>query len=513
MTPKEESKPFAHAYDARELFFQENDATGFNRYDMIVRLLAIENYYGLNNYGWELYRKQQNTRKGEDWQNAESRFRALIESYEANGYDDLSEIKIGSDLRLWDGSHRLALAFYHHHYKISCQVMPTTRNVKYGMDWYLENDFTLDEINKIQDRYLKLEKEIQVPFICTLWAPAAPYFDDIVERLKLVCEVESYQDYTFTEFNYAQMARKIYAVDDIEKWKIGKKIEYMRQNIQDGQWKMRVVKLKLDYPRFRLKASTQNTLSATCEDIKQIIRNCYKNKLPNYFYDIICHIGDNFYQNIFINDLFSFPQNMVANVLKNLEGYDIAIAKFNTPSTPEDFPDSWPLGKDVDIVCKCGQLKAIINTIHGTLLSVDLGRAVIKNQFSSDTRTQVRVELDDTLIYAFDVYCCIDNIDISFFEQLLEHKEKKNSYYVASVPYEIVLRLYEIYHSPEKAHHLDYILKHFEEIDSSLCDKYVSKEVQSVIYQIENGELNSNLLEKDNSQWGCVKYSKSYKYE
>ena len=151
MTPKEESKPFAHAYDARELFFQENDATGFNRYDMIVRLLAIENYYGLNNYGWELYRKQQNTRKGEDWQNAESRFRALIESYEANGYDDLSEIKIGSDLRLWDGSHRLALAFYHHHYKISCQVMPTTRNVKYGMDWYLENDFTLDEINKIQD--------------------------------------------------------------------------------------------------------------------------------------------------------------------------------------------------------------------------------------------------------------------------------------------------------------------------------------------------------------------------
>ena len=82
-----------HVYDARELFFQENVLTGFNRYDMIVRLLAIENYYGKNDFGWDLYRKQQNTRKGGDWQNAESRFRALIKSYEENGYDTTSSIR------------------------------------------------------------------------------------------------------------------------------------------------------------------------------------------------------------------------------------------------------------------------------------------------------------------------------------------------------------------------------------------------------------------------------------
>lgn len=307
-----------HTYDVRELFYQENDAEGFNRFDIIVRLLAIENYYGENDFGWDLYRKQQNIRKGSvDYENAESRFLALIKSYEEKGYDKTSNIQIGSDLRIWDGSHRIALAMYHKQYQIFCEVMPSIWPIYYGIKWYIENDFSLAEIAKIQKRYVKLKEDIQVPFVCTLWAPVAPFYDEIVDRLKLIYKVVSYTDYSFDEYNYAQMARKIYAVDDIEKWKIEKKIEYMRQNVLNDQWRIRVVKLQIDRPRFRRKDSNQNTLSQECEDIKRIIRNCYKDKLPNYYHDIICHIGDNFYQNVFIDKLFQYYQNEISkNVVK-----------------------------------------------------------------------------------------------------------------------------------------------------------------------------------------------------
>ena len=50
--------------DVTELFFQHNTKQGFLRYDMIVRLLAIENYYGINDFGFDLYYKMQKARNG-----------------------------------------------------------------------------------------------------------------------------------------------------------------------------------------------------------------------------------------------------------------------------------------------------------------------------------------------------------------------------------------------------------------------------------------------------------------
>ena len=99
------------------MFFQEVSSEGFNRYDMIVRLLAIENYYGKNEYGFNLYRKMQAARIGIDSvEPAVFRFRKLIESYENNGYDSSSEIELDSCLHLYDGSHRMAMALYYNYY-------------------------------------------------------------------------------------------------------------------------------------------------------------------------------------------------------------------------------------------------------------------------------------------------------------------------------------------------------------------------------------------------------------
>lgn len=480
----QENQILHHVYDARELFFQENDVTGFNRYDMIVRLLAIENYYGKNDFGWDLYRKQQNTRKGEDWQNAESRFRALIKSYEKNGYDESSEICIGADLRLWDGSHRMALAMYHKHYNISCQVMPTSRSIYYGINWYLENNFSLDEIAKIQTRYEQLKNEIQVPFICTLWAPVASFYDAIIERLKLVCEVDSYRDYTFDAFNYAQMARKIYAVDDIEKWKIEKKIEYMRQNVTDDKWKIRVVKLNLPQPRFRRKDSTQNTLSMECENIKRIIRNCYKDKVLNYFHDIICHIGDNFYQNEFIDKLMLYQSLDVEEIIKAISSYEYVLAKTDVPYMLSDFPKNYPLGKDLDIICSKKDFNGVCNDIVNSLQTMQFAYS-IKEVLKSEYHKLIRVELGGHLIYQFDIISELLMSRGDFVPQMLKRRIQEKNYYKPILKDELIIRIYEVVLNKQKRHHIEFLQKHLIEFDDN-CEKFLNTEALEVLKMLRD---------------------------
>ena len=40
-----------------EMFFQHNGQQDFLRYDMIVRLLAVECYFGKNDYGLDFYKR------------------------------------------------------------------------------------------------------------------------------------------------------------------------------------------------------------------------------------------------------------------------------------------------------------------------------------------------------------------------------------------------------------------------------------------------------------------------
>ena len=148
-------------YDARNLFLVEDKELGFNRFDMIVRLLAIENFFGKNAYGFDLYKKMQTARRSPQWvEPAVERFKALIESYEKNGYDDKSEIIVDKNLNLLDGSHRMALAMYYKHYQISCKVRPWEERICYGLNLFDEYGFSNEEKEILKKRYDALKKEI-----------------------------------------------------------------------------------------------------------------------------------------------------------------------------------------------------------------------------------------------------------------------------------------------------------------------------------------------------------------
>lgn len=293
-------KPFTHMYSVREILMQQNRINGFNRLDIIVRLLAVENEYGLNDYGWKLYEKMQSARVGTEERKLEDivkTFRELICSWENNGYDNASLIWLDENLKLDDGSHRLSLSLFHKIPEINCQVLPFACERDYGADWFCENGFTNEEIGLIENRANKILRENKIKISCLLWPPVQHYFDEITEILSEKYDVIGYHDMEFADETFERFVRAVYQIDDIDQWKIDTKIEYMRP------WQrklVRVVSVGFDYPVFRYKDMNQNTILTQGEELKAMIRGMYKDRIKNYFYDIICHTGDNSEQSEYI---------------------------------------------------------------------------------------------------------------------------------------------------------------------------------------------------------------------
>ncbi len=272
------------------------------RLDIIVRYLAVKSYFEGTDDGWELYRRMQDARMGKGFSvGAEERFRKLLHSYEENGYDDSSCILLDSNLGLIDGSHRIALALYHGYSTISALVMDFCHPVAYSFDWFIGNGFTTDEVKHIIATGQELLCSVQKPLSCVIWSPAVPFVEEIIQDLGMFGEVIGTKKFEYREEEYKNIVRAIYAIDDIEKWKIEKKLEHMAEYAPE-LW---TVDLLLLDPQFRRKEKTGNPLSVVGEKIKKAIRTKYQGRIDNYFFDIILHIGDNMYQSEYMRTIFA----------------------------------------------------------------------------------------------------------------------------------------------------------------------------------------------------------------
>lgn len=475
-----------------ELFFQQNHISGFLRYDMIVRLLAVECYYKKNNYGFDLYYRMQLYRNGKVWaDNAIGIFEDLIKSYEDNGYQEDSEIILDADLHLLDGSHRMALALYHQQPYISAKVLPYAHDVFYSIEWFRINGFSDEECRLLEDKFSSLKSSFCTPFVCTIWHPVRKYFDEITQNLSLFGEVKEVKDYYLSKWEYQFYINGIYAVDDIERWKIDKKLDHMlTPNTEIYQ--MRMVSLEIEDPRFRLKKN-HKTLSRRCEQIKKQIRDAYKQKIDGYFYDIIMHIGDNYYQNRHIHNLLTMPSVDLTLILEHLHEFKYVITKFDTPYMPKDFPEHYPLGKDIDIICyNEDEYRKILNSVEKDVSPYEsfyyIRRVKFTDQENREYRTLIRLEQEGrVLVFLFDISCRTGNLPSGFVAEMIDKREEKNVFYVPCIEYELIIRLYEIKKTAKKRHHIDFVREHIKDINYTLCGKYLDKWTNEILKEIANG--------------------------
>lgn len=468
--------------DVRELFLQQNASVfelDYQRLDVVIKYLAIEDYFGKNDYGFKLHQKLQALRQrqsggideGYELLSREA-FRNLICSIEQNGWDDASEISVDSRLFLADGAHRLAASLYFGVSEIRVQVIDEEINVlPFTLDYLRDGGFTDEEIEIVCAKAEELLQRCKVNISCILWPPVAQYFEQITGEIATGCKVARYQDYVYSEETFPRIVRGIYHIDDIADWKIQMKIDAMSHCPEK---KIRVLELEIFAPYFRLKHMNLNTLSTIGENLKRIVRERYMNLVDSYVYDIIVHTGDNFRQSEYIEKLFKSALS--------LERYFAAIADINyflvkheTPYTPTDFPKSYAFSKDIDIVCAAKDYAKLeeqtINFLTGEVKGYEL-RAIRKGD-----GMLLRVELDGFLIIQLDLSIGMEGIDETFWETALARRVAVDGYYVPAIKDEVCIRVNEYLQKPAKVHHLEYLKVHREAFDRVYVTEYVRCDV------------------------------------
>lgn len=456
-------------YDVKALIAKQYlSGTIFNRMDMIVRYLVIEQYYGKNNFGYNLYEKMQKKR-GQNVHNLD-RFLKLIKSIEEHGFSENFAIIVDQNLQLIDGSHRLACALYFGITNIPIQIIEHNANVLYSIDWFEKNGFSKKEIEIITYTKNEIFKEKALYFSCVLWSPVNSFFDEITSSLNSKFNVISAEDYKFDNTNeYVANIKGLYAVDDIESWKINKKISFMEKYPRC----FRMITLEIGDPKYRKKTQNGKPISIVVEEIKKEIRAEYSRKIDKYFYDIIMHIGDNFEHTEHMGKILR--KNIdIRQFLLSIKDYNYALTKIDVPYMPDNFPNDYPLSKDLDIICAINDFNNIKEKAK-VFSKQYKGYYDIKN-IEENNKFRLRFELNGFLCYQIDVSYDIKGVFYFDLEKALTRKLSNEIFYSFTLEDEILLRTNEFEDNPNKIHHLSFVAKNKDVLIKLIEKRSVNKE-------------------------------------
>ena len=124
--------------------FDHSMRENINRADILVRMLAIDDYYNKNDFGFRFYNEMQRTRCAfnskipPEYAEHQEEFIKLINSM-SRGYNYNYPIILNKNKELLDGSHRLALCLYYNIKQVPVIVCDNEINVDYSLDWFMRN--------------------------------------------------------------------------------------------------------------------------------------------------------------------------------------------------------------------------------------------------------------------------------------------------------------------------------------------------------------------------------------
>lgn len=121
-----------------------------------------------------------------------------------------------------------------------------------------------------------------------IWNCVFEFKEDI---LKIIAKYANVEDFYCIDLksNYEIFLRSIYSFESIAKWKVDKKIEYMRRYTSTS---ICVVRFDIDTSQMRYHEKKKTFVYSNLQDLKDFIRDNYKAKLPYYFFDIIFHCSE-----------------------------------------------------------------------------------------------------------------------------------------------------------------------------------------------------------------------------
>ena len=184
---------------------------------------------------------------------------------------------------------------------VSVRCVCKQLKVDYGLNWFKTHRFSQEECEKIEKKRKRIFAQRGLFFYAILWPPSAPFFDEIEQDLSCDHQIHQSQDLLLSEDQFESFVQGVYSVDDIAKWKVAKKIWGMRRFDKI----VRLISLEIPHHQFRSKSGCPAVkILVHAEQLKVRYRQCYRNQVPEYFYDILFHMTDNYFHNRHVYQLF-----------------------------------------------------------------------------------------------------------------------------------------------------------------------------------------------------------------
>ena len=476
-------------YSVRDLILSQFVSGVYKGYDITVRLLAIEQYYGKNSIGYSLYRKMQSP-TGFDWI---PRYSKLIASYEQNGFEDDNPIEVDDHLTLMDGAHRLALALYHNDEIVPARIYKNDRERPYDYNWFWQMNFSADEISLIHNRTVELFNQCKYEYVAVIWSPAYQLRDEIINAINSYlhssynppiqqcdCKVVKYEDVTLDKLDFFGFLRAMYYTDVMTEKGVQWKLKSMVDSMPDGceQYPVRVFYIETLNPEIDRNVKNNTAKSMLIAKIKNVIRSRYKNRINKYEYDNIMHISDNYIQSKFCDLAVNIDKDVSDLFVQLNKQYDYVIAKaYGRQSI--DFPYYYYYYySDVDIVVRPSDVHKVSETAEKWLNEKYGGKYEewlrVERRLDDEEQVEIQVSLRGWRYFLVHVQTLAHfSMDNGITDDYLLHRELavNKPIYVLPPKYDMLIRLADLAVKPHKDWHRKYIAKHIDELDYQLAER------------------------------------------
>lgn len=269
-----------------------------SHYDVFVKYSYVKAYCEKKDISFKrnLYVKMQNSRISQC--NIDD-FNGLIDSMSVKGFLRQYPIPITSDLQILNGAHRLACCLY---FNLAPYVeIYDYRGHDYSREWFLNNGFNNHELACIDFAKAEFEEKNRNNgcFKGIIWNTGLKIKENILKyfigkegfKYKIICIGEM----------YGQLIEDVYKD---EKWN-EKKLENKKKFLlSEKPYYIIVFQWQLSNYNFFYDSQKKVIVNKEVDRLKQTIRSENREKIRNYFYDVLIHIADNFEENIELEKTF-----------------------------------------------------------------------------------------------------------------------------------------------------------------------------------------------------------------
>jgi hypothetical protein len=155
------------------------------------------------------------------------------------------------------------------------------------------------------------------------------------------------------------------------------------------------------------------------------------------------------------------------DLLNELNEFEYVVLKSDVPYMPVDFPQHYPLGKDLDLLVLPFDYLSVVSVLDEFAKRSRWKYGVVRNEDGS--RMKIRFMWSGILHYQIDCTCDLGG---EIEHDLLESREKRGPFFRPEIATELIYRCREYDAAPHKVHHLLYIRAHTRCWDHELAQRH-----------------------------------------